>query len=596
MRRFLPWLLVWLLAALPALAQNGSPFSGQPAPTSSSGGGPAAAGTLTGTTLASGVTGSSLTSAAGGSFGTGAYAAAGLPLTGGTLSGALNANGGINTTASTGYQINGLTAFSIFGSGQNTIPLGGIGAGASLQAGASFSTFFGWYSGNGYNSNGAGEVSGYGNGSCQNLVNGATHDTCLGVYAMHWATTDQDDTATGGDAMRDTFGITEGSAYGSQSYVAYFGSYSSAYGADSLYGNAAGVTFSGTVGTGHTISLVFTSTGITGSPVTVTYVTQAGDTVYSIGNAFITAIAGTPALVTAGIQSATPGNNGPPGNLAIVWNNTSVLGTTPLTVTGSSTGAEVVTVYGGVSSTAKNNNAFGNYSMWCGQCTAVQFNNGFGNNTLTSMTTAVHNDCFGDSACMNAQNSSYISVLGDSGFKAATTAYDDTGIGGLVGESCTNCRLVTLVGYGAGKTTLTTANDVIIITDGSTCDTNTVNTFMMCGAGGQFLGATLTNTAGSTVVTMQSGLLTLGTASTYGGSLTVEGSTSGAAVLTGGTTGVFTSASNFALSGTVNITGTLQSGGTAGLASKVCTINTANAATGITITFTGGLATATTTC
>lgn len=55
-----------------------------------------------------------------------------------------------------------------------------------------------------------------------------------------------------------------------------------------------------------------------------------------------------------------------------------------------------------------------------------------------------------------------------------------------------------------------------------------------------------------------------------------------------------TSVSNIA--GTLNVVGALQTNGTPGLASKTCTINTANAATGITLTIVNGLITASTTC
>lgn len=48
--------------------------------------------------------------------------------------------------------------------------------------------------------------------------------------------------------------------------------------------------------------------------------------------------------------------------------------------------------------------------------------------------------------------------------------------------------------------------------------------------------------------------------------------------------------------GSINFAGTLWTNGTQGLASKTCTINTANAATGITLTITNGIITATTTC
>ena len=48
--------------------------------------------------------------------------------------------------------------------------------------------------------------------------------------------------------------------------------------------------------------------------------------------------------------------------------------------------------------------------------------------------------------------------------------------------------------------------------------------------------------------------------------------------------------------GTVNVSGRYFVNGTGGLASKTCTINTANVTTGITLTITGGLVTASTTC
>jgi 5-keto 4-deoxyuronate isomerase len=65
-------------------------------------------------------------------------------------------------------------------------------------------------------------------------------------------------------------------------------------------------------------------------------------------------------------------------------------------------------------------------------------------------------------------------------------------------------------------------------------------------------------------------------------------SRSGAGVINIGTTG--TNAG-----GTVNAA-SYEVGGVAGLASKTCTINTANVTTGITLTITGGIITATTTC
>jgi hypothetical protein len=48
--------------------------------------------------------------------------------------------------------------------------------------------------------------------------------------------------------------------------------------------------------------------------------------------------------------------------------------------------------------------------------------------------------------------------------------------------------------------------------------------------------------------------------------------------------------------GTINIAGSIWTNGTQGVASKSCVVNTANAATGITLTITNGLITGTTTC
>lgn len=57
----------------------------------------------------------------------------------------------------------------------------------------------------------------------------------------------------------------------------------------------------------------------------------------------------------------------------------------------------------------------------------------------------------------------------------------------------------------------------------------------------------------------------------------------------------FGSVASLSGAGVLNVA-SYSAGGTAGLASKVCTINTTNAATGITVTITGGIVTGTTTC
>lgn len=102
---------------------------------------------------------------------------------------------------------------------------------------------------------------------------------------------------------------------------------------------------------------------------------------------------------------------------------------------------------------------------------------------------------------------------------------------------------------------------------------------VLYGAGGLCSPATAANVVG--------GALTLGTASAAQGSITLEGSSSGAAALTGGSTGVFTSSSPWALSGNMALSGTLSGAGFTSLFASPPAIGGTTAASGAFTTLSG---------
>ena len=72
-------------------------------------------------------------------------------------------------------------------------------------------------------------------------------------------------------------------------------------------GNVQTVTVGGSKTTGDTLSLTFTSAGITGSPVVVPYIVLSGDTLTTIATAFKNAINANSALGAAGIAATSSG-------------------------------------------------------------------------------------------------------------------------------------------------------------------------------------------------------------------------------------------------------------------------------------------------
>ena len=154
-------------------------------------------------------------------------------------------------------------------------------------------------------------------------------------------------------------------------------------------------------------------------------------------------------------------------------------------------------------------------------------------------------------------------------------------------HTVTGTSQITVTGGTVGGTT---PNATLLISGGGTGCTP---------SGGSTTNIVLYGTSGAcapaTSANITAGALTLGTASSIGGSVVLEGSTSGAATLTGGTAGVFTSSSAFALSGVVTLTG----GSTAlGTPASLVGTNITGTAAGLTAgiaTTSNGLNSATTT-
>jgi len=356
------------------------------------------------------------------------------------------------------------------------------------------------------------------------MIAPAVHNVGVGTYAMYYETTGNTLTCMGGDCMRNSIGVSGGSAFGSYSSGDYFGQLSSFFGANAMIGNSASITISGTITTGDVIQLTFTSSAIASGSSTVSYTVGAGNTLTQIANGIATAMTANAALVNADARSQYDAN-ATPNTISVAYPGTSVIGSAPIVVTNTSTGiTETVTITNGVTAATTRNSGFGYDAMQGGRWVSASYNNGMGAYVLANLTTGNQNNCFGDQACMFGTSINFLAAFGDQAFKNITTGFSNTGFGWEVGVNCTSCRNVTLLGKGAGTSTLTTGNDIIILSDGSTCDSNGPNVMLVCGGGGTFFNVTGTNTVATSVATMA-------------GSLGVAGATSNATFTIGDAAG-----------------------------------------------------------
>jgi trimeric autotransporter adhesin len=169
-----------------------------------------------------------------------------------------------------------------------------------------------------------------------------------------------------------------------------------------------------------------------------------------------------------------------------------------------------------------------------------------GNNIgATTVTTANSNVIIGAQACPVITTDTGNVVIGNQAGNAMAGTSNNVVIGFKAGYKLTGVGAQNvIIGYEVASTTLTTGLHNILIGVSSNCDVaagSTSNVMVMQGQSAtSIISATATN--GTPLVTMAGGSLTLGVASTTGGTLILEGSTSGSVTLTGGTTGLFTTA------------------------------------------------------
>jgi len=247
----------------------------------------------------------------GGGGGSSAY----LPLTGGTLTGAITTvgitdSGGINTTAVSGYSQYGNTilAMTAGAAGQQAVFVGpgsgayaltnglvinyggvalGVNSGSSINSAAAEFALGGAYSGQ-YATN--------------PYAMTAWGEHTIGYDNCHYCT------AIGGDAMRGTTGANLSTAVGAQSMDDGTGSANTGVGALSLQGNAGSILFTGTISSGSKWCIPFTTTNgaVMGLPASACYTTTGADT--------LTTLAAGLASSVSGLGVWTPGGGPVPGN------------------------------------------------------------------------------------------------------------------------------------------------------------------------------------------------------------------------------------------------------------------------------------------
>lgn len=388
-------------------------------------------------------------------------------ITGGTItntpiSGASGAFTTLNVTGASGLQINGLNAINVIGT-TNSATLGGRNAGAAMSFGANnyaFSTFFGDGSGQVYT--GAGEVSGYGGLSCNNLTTG-THDTCLGMGAMYYETTGSTDTFVGGDAERNAVGVVGSNGFGSYAHSTLFSSNNNAMGSNALYGNSGSILFSGSPTANEIITLTFTSPNLVGSPLALAYPVGASPTLANIVSGLNAAIAATPALLNDNIRS-TFGQNVSPNVLAITHQGTCTVGDT-VCVTFSTTGTTVAAITGGTSALSDGELiGFGTNAIQGFRMTTATRLIGGGENVLANVVSAHDDICWGYLTCMNMQTDVQSNVIGNSAGTSLNGGFSNN----VLGYNCLNASVTPNQGVVIGDCQFTgsvvyTASNFVII-------------------------------------------------------------------------------------------------------------------------------------
>lgn len=326
--------------------------------------------------------------------------AGGCPLSGCTMSGQINANGGLNTTSSAGLQIGGATVFNYQGSSV----LCGPGAGAAFSN-VTEALACGYDSQNILTGTNL-ENTTVGWNTLANCLSSAGANcnfiTLLGDGNLWWETLGTADTLTGADSGKDQVG---------SEYLTCSGAYSCALGASiadvaqgyyAILGNSSAILNSGTGTNGDSVSLLFHCTGATcdyvGNDQTVVVNFTTGETPAQMAAAEVTAINAN-GLIHGADFGATQADY-PPSTVYMSFPGTQPTGwavTITPTLTGSA--SETITASGGYA--GNNNIALGQKSFSAEQATTAQFNVSLGPDVLQSTVTAAYNFCGIIYSCRN---------------------------------------------------------------------------------------------------------------------------------------------------------------------------------------------------
>lgn len=340
-----------------------------------------------------------------------------------------------------------------------------------------------------------------GNESGQFITTG-TQDTGVGEHTLGFEITGTADTAVGSDAMRNSVGVSQGTGVGNFAHEAYFGQAGTFTGYSAGAGNSAAVFISGTATNNDVITLTFTSTQIPTGSSTAAYTVHGGDTTTVIATGLTAAIMANSTLTNANVF-ANSDTTGTPGNVRVLFNGTATAGTI-LTVTSSVSGSatEIVTITGGVDAGTSRNNGFGLFAMGGYRLSTGRQDEAFGAYTLVNCTTCSQTVAMGDQAGMQITTGVFDTLVGDQSGKGVTTGYQLSFLGQGTGLNCGACNRNTLVGYGAGGSSLNGASNILILSSGNAaCDTNTSNSILVCG-NGTIWSATGTGTPATSTTTI----------------------------------------------------------------------------------------------
>jgi hypothetical protein len=355
----------------------------------------------------------------------------GLAISGGSLI-ATGTVAQVNLTSSTGLLINSVSAINIIA--QTTCV--GFGAGNTGMTGI-FNAFYGYYAGNSMTSGSENTLIGYLSGQ---FMTTCSYNTSLGEHTSGFEVAGSYNTVVGNDAQRNASGVNNAVSVGKDAGRDNYGQRNTSIGAFAGSGNAASITLSGTLTTGDVISLIFTGTGIGGSPVTVHYTVQAGDTLATATAGLVTAVGTASSGMSANISVRVPGSTiaALANTFGISFTGTSVIagyaGT--LTVTSSVSGAatEVVTITGGVTTACVDNIAIGYQCMYGTALTSAAQNIAMGTSTMASITSGTANISIGYSSMQALTTGNYNVALGAFAGNALTTAGSSTFIGTYAGQ------------------------------------------------------------------------------------------------------------------------------------------------------------------